>query len=75
MDSHKAKGGNRRLEVIDTLLAISRIAIRAITNKRINPLLQPIDLPLNSFEPFALIDLPHVFEDANRMWLNARKML
>jgi hypothetical protein len=40
-----------------------------------NALFQPVDLPLNSFEPFALVDLPPVLENANRVGLNARDML
>ncbi len=41
----------------------------------VNALFQPVDLPLNSFEPFALVDLPPVLEDAKRVGLNARDML
>jgi hypothetical protein len=41
----------------------------------VDALFQPVDLPLDSFKPFALVDLPPVFEDANRVRLNARYML
>ena len=41
----------------------------------VHALFQPVDLPLNAFEPFALVDLPPVLEDANRVGLNARDML
>ena len=41
----------------------------------VNTLFQPVDLPLNSFEPFALVDFPPVFEDADGMGLNAGDML
>jgi hypothetical protein len=37
----------------------------------IDALFQPVDLPLNPFEPFVFVDLPPVFEDANRVRLNA----
>ena len=36
---------------------------------------QPVDLSFNSFEPFALVDFPPVFEDADGMGLNAGDML
>jgi hypothetical protein len=37
----------------------------------VDALFQPVDLPLNSFEPFALVDLPPVFEYSNRVGLKA----
>jgi hypothetical protein len=41
----------------------------------VHALFQPVDLPLNLFEPFALVDLPPLLEAANRVRLNARDML
>jgi hypothetical protein len=40
----------------------------------VDALLQPVDLPLNPFEPFTLVALSPVLEDANRVGLNARDM-
>jgi hypothetical protein len=38
----------------------------AADSQCVDALFQPVDLSLNSFEPFALVDLPPVLEYANR---------
>ena len=37
----------------------------------VNALFEPVNFALSAFEPFALVDLPPVLENANRVRLNA----